>query len=82
MGGSARLFGAAVVTGIAVVAWVLGHMVPFFYVLKLIGMLRVDEEDEVRACTQVLQVKHPKLGDMRYALRHYLSHLAFAQFNA
>lgn len=47
MGGGGRLFGAAIVTGLAIVAWVLGHMIPFFYALKFAGLLRVSEEDEV-----------------------------------
>lgn len=48
MGGGGTLLAAAVVTGLAITAWVLGHMVPFFLILKAAGLFRVSEEDEVR----------------------------------
>lgn len=46
MGGGGNLLGCAIVLIIAVTAWVLGHMFPFFYVMKIAGLLRVDEAEE------------------------------------
>jgi ammonium transporter, Amt family len=46
MGGGWRLFAAACVTALAVIGWVLGHMIPFFVVLKKLGLFRVSEEEE------------------------------------
>lgn len=46
MGGGGNLLGAAVVLIIAITAWVLGHMFPFFYLMKMLGLLRVDEAEE------------------------------------
>jgi ammonium transporter, Amt family len=46
MGGGGTLLLAAFVTALAVIAWTLGHMIPFFIVLKMLGLLRVSEEDE------------------------------------
>eukprot|EP00892_Ulva_mutabilis_P012539 jgi/Ulvmu1/9658/UM054_0090.1 len=46
MGGGGKLLGNAIVLIIAVSAWVLGHMFPFFYVMKMLGLLRVDEAEE------------------------------------
>lgn len=46
MGGGGNLLGAAIVLILAVTAWVLGHMFPFFYLMKMLGLLRVDEAEE------------------------------------
>lgn len=46
MGGGGNLLGCAVVLIIVVAVWVLGHMFPFFYVMKIAGLLRVDEAEE------------------------------------
>lgn len=46
MGGNGKLLGAAVVLILAITAWVLGHMIPFFFVMRMIGLLRVDEAEE------------------------------------
>lgn len=52
MGGGGKLLGCAVVVGLAIIAWVLGHMVPFFFVLKTLGLFRISEEHEVRPSCQ------------------------------
>lgn len=46
MGGGGNLLGAAIVLILAIAAWVLGHMFPFFYLMKILGLLRVDEAEE------------------------------------
>lgn len=46
MGGNGRLLASAVVVILAITAWVLGHMVPFFLVMRTLGLLRVDEAEE------------------------------------
>lgn len=46
LGGGGRLFGAALVLIIVESIWVLGHMVPFFYLMNHLGLLRVDEGEE------------------------------------
>jgi ammonium transporter, Amt family len=46
MGGGGRLLGCAIVVILAITAWVLGHMFPFFYAMKAAGLLRVDEAEE------------------------------------
>jgi ammonium transporter, Amt family len=46
MGGGGTLLLAAFVTFLAVVAWTLGHMVPFFIALKMLGLFRVSEKEE------------------------------------
>jgi hypothetical protein len=45
-GGNGKLFGAAVVYLLAIFAWVLGHMIPFFFLVRFVGLLRVDEAEE------------------------------------
>ena len=45
-GGNGKLFGCAVVYVLAIMAWVLGHMVPFFLIVRVLGLLRVDEAEE------------------------------------
>lgn len=50
MGGGATLLAAAVVTGLAIIAWVLGHMVPFFLILNAAGLFRVAKEEEEKGC--------------------------------
>lgn len=47
MGGDGRLIGCAIVTILAIVAWVLGHMVPFFWAMRFMGLLRVDASEEM-----------------------------------
>lgn len=47
LGGGWKLLGAAIVLILAITAWVLGHMIPFFYVLKAAGLLRVSREEEL-----------------------------------
>lgn len=45
-GGDGKLLVAAI-TGIVVIfGWVMGHMVPFFLLMKAVGLLRVSPEDE------------------------------------
>jgi ammonia channel protein AmtB len=46
MGGGGRYLGAALVLVLALTAWVLGHMLPFFLGIKMLGLLRVDESEE------------------------------------
>jgi ammonium transporter, Amt family len=46
MGGNGKLLGAAICYILAITAWVLGHMIPFFYVMRFTGLLRVDEAEE------------------------------------
>jgi hypothetical protein len=45
--GNGRMLGAAIVVILATIAWTLGHMVPFFYVMQRLGLLRVSEKEEV-----------------------------------
>ena len=45
-GGNGKLFGCACVFILAIIAWVLGHMIPFFFVMRMLGLLRVDEAEE------------------------------------
>jgi ammonium transporter, Amt family len=45
-GGDGRLFGAQIVYILAITGWVLGHMVPFFFIARMLGLLRVDEAEE------------------------------------
>lgn len=46
MGGGGRYLGTALVLILAISAWVLGHMFPFFVLMKMMGLLRVDESEE------------------------------------
>ena len=46
MGGNGKLLGAALVLILAITAWVLGHMIPFFFLMRMAGLLRVDEAEE------------------------------------
>lgn len=46
MGGGGRYLGTAIVVILAITAWVLGHMIPFFIGMKAMGLLRVDESEE------------------------------------
>lgn len=41
-----NLFGANFVALIVIFAWVMVHMVPFFYVMKVLGLFRVSAEEE------------------------------------
>ena len=45
-GGDGHLLAAAVVYCLAIAGWVLGHMVPFFFLMRILGLLRVDESEE------------------------------------
>jgi len=47
MGGNGRLLGTAVVAILVILLWTLGHMLPFFFVLKALGLLRVDAAEEM-----------------------------------
>eukprot|EP01025_Chloroclados_australasicus_P052480 TRINITY_DN611_c0_g1_i4.p1 TRINITY_DN611_c0_g1~~TRINITY_DN611_c0_g1_i4.p1 ORF type:complete len:509 (-),score=85.30 TRINITY_DN611_c0_g1_i4:417-1844(-) len=47
MGGNGGLLGAAIVGIVVIFGWVSVHMVPFFFVMKILGLLRVDPEEEV-----------------------------------
>eukprot|EP00803_Ostreobium_quekettii_P009089 evm.model.scf_515.7 EVM.evm.TU.scf_515.7 scf_515:56938-63082(+) len=46
MGGDGKLLVAAIVGIIVITVWVMGHMVPFFLVMKALGLLRVSPEEE------------------------------------
>jgi len=46
MGGDGKLLVAAITGIAAITAWVLGHMIPFFLVMKSLGLLRVSAEEE------------------------------------
>lgn len=50
MGGGGTLLLAALVTGLAIIAWVLGNMLPFFLVLRAAGLFRVAEGEEKLGC--------------------------------
>lgn len=54
LGGGWRLLGAAVVLILAISAWVLGHMLPFFYALKFLNLLRASDDDQ----TEGLDASH------------------------
>jgi ammonium transporter, Amt family len=45
-GGNGRLFAAQCVYCLALASWVLGHMLPFFFITRVLGLLRVDEAEE------------------------------------
>ena len=45
-GGDGRLFACALVTSLAILAWVLGHMLPFFLVMRATGQFRTDPAEE------------------------------------
>ena len=45
-GGDGRLLACAIVLILAITGWVLGHMVPFFFLMRMAGLLRVDEAEE------------------------------------
>jgi hypothetical protein len=47
MGGGGKLLGVAIVMILAIAGWTLAHMVPFFFVLRALGLLRVGEEEEM-----------------------------------
>lgn len=46
MGGNGKLLACAIVLILAITGWTLAHMMPFFFVLNKLGMLRVDEAEE------------------------------------
>ncbi|KAK9862455.1 hypothetical protein WJX84_006465 [Apatococcus fuscideae] len=46
MGGTGRLLAAQLVHIIWIAGWVLCNMLPFFYLLKVLGLFRVNPEDE------------------------------------
>ena len=48
MGGGGRLLASALVTMLAATAWTLGNMLPFFFLLNRVGLMRVEPEDEER----------------------------------
>lgn len=45
-GGDGKLLVAALVGIVVIFGWVMGHMVPFFFLMKALGLLRVSPEDE------------------------------------
>ena len=45
-GGDGRLLACAIVLILAISGWVLAHMVPFFFLMRMAGLLRVDEAEE------------------------------------
>jgi Amt family ammonium transporter len=64
MGGDGRLIACAGVAILAIVAWVLGHMVPFFWAMRYMGLLRVDAAEEMLG----LDVSHH--GGAAYEVDH------------
>ena len=46
MGGDGKLLVAAIVGIVAISGWVLGHMIPFFLVTRVLGLLRVSSAEE------------------------------------
>eukprot|EP00892_Ulva_mutabilis_P004947 jgi/Ulvmu1/2824/UM142_0022.1 len=46
-GGNGRMLGAALAVIAATLLWTLAHMVPFFYVMRALGLLRVAEAEEL-----------------------------------
>lgn len=46
MGGDGKLLVAAITGIAAITGWVLGHMIPFFFLLRLVGLLRVSAAEE------------------------------------
>lgn len=46
-GGDGKLLAAGLVLILAIVGWVLGHMLPFFWAMRFMGLLRVDADDEM-----------------------------------
>ena len=46
MGGGGALLGAAVVLILVIAIWVLCHMLPFFYLMMRLDLLRVDDAEE------------------------------------
>lgn len=46
-GGNGKMLGAAVVVILATLGWTLAHMLPFFYVMRALGLLRVAEAEEL-----------------------------------
>jgi hypothetical protein len=47
------MFGAAMIVIFAALAWTLANMVPFFYVFDLLGLMRVDKEEEEMGLDEV-----------------------------
>jgi hypothetical protein len=47
MGGGGRLLGTAIIMVLVTIVWTLGHMIPFFFGLRMLGLLRVAEEEEM-----------------------------------
>lgn len=51
LGDNGTVLAANLVWILIIFGWTMGMMVPFFYVLKLCGLLRLSpQEEEVRAC--------------------------------
>ncbi|KAK9809380.1 hypothetical protein WJX73_010467 [Symbiochloris irregularis] len=46
LGGNGDLLGAQIIYFCWIVGWVLGNMLPFFFILKILGILRVPAEEE------------------------------------
>ena len=65
-GGNGRMLAAALVFILVVTGWTLAHMVPFFAAMRLAGLLRVGEEEELMG----LDVSHHGGSAYRGASRH------------
>eukprot|EP00210_Caulerpa_lentillifera_P003868 g3695.t1 len=46
MGGDGKFLVSAIVAIAVITAWVLGHMLPFFFITKILGLLRVSNAEE------------------------------------
>jgi Ammonium Transporter Family len=60
------MLGAALVFILVTIGWVLGHMIPFFAVMKAAGILRVKESEEMVG----LDVSHHGGAAYRDVSRH------------
>lgn len=45
-GGNGKLLATAIILILAITGWTLGHMIPFFILMRVTGLLRVDEAEE------------------------------------
>lgn len=46
-GGNGRMLGTAIIIILATLGWTLAHMIPFFYGMRALGLLRVAEAEEL-----------------------------------
>jgi hypothetical protein len=68
------MFGASIIVIFMTVIWSLGHMIPFFWLLKHYGMLRVSEEDELLGLDIASTGGTAYRGASRHGGHHGLSH--------